>query len=301
MRNATRRLMYRFHLSSTFIYVYEKWIMIDTLITCDPRLISWTSRTYRVKSSHGSHSEPFQFLRSLKLLGTLPTQIYAKTTESSPNYKELYEKMRSHYEALRKQVQRMREEHEELMESLSPDYSQHSIPRYQQQPIPSAASGVNAVLFGSDVAAEEPAIAELMSSEGWRCSEEAEVDVTLELFCFDFNPRINAGMQSKIDTRINPRIIARIRHNFVQVQLTIITNNDAFDVNDFYTKHTFHSRLLRGHTLLATPPELDIFFRTRCLVPSCECCSRFCRRWQVPSLLCRLHLVSVVHASGATL
>ncbi|CAB0037484.1 unnamed protein product [Trichogramma brassicae] len=61
------------------------------------------------------------------------------------------------------------------------------------------------------------------------------------------------------------------------------------------------SRLLRGHTLLASPPELDIFFRTRCLVPSCECGSRFCRRWQVPSLLCRLHLVSVVLASGATL
>ncbi|CAB0037096.1 unnamed protein product, partial [Trichogramma brassicae] len=36
-------------------------------------------------------------------------------------------------------------------------------------------------------------------------------------------------------------------------------------------------------TLLASPPELDIFFRTRCLVPSCECGSRFCRRWQVPS------------------
>ncbi|CAB0042407.1 unnamed protein product [Trichogramma brassicae] len=63
----------------------------------------------------------------------------------------------------------------------------------------------------------------------------------------------------------------------------------------------FQSRLLRGHTLLASPPELDIFFRTRCLVPSCECGSRFCRRWQVPSLLCRLHLVSVVLASGATL
>ncbi|CAB0033683.1 unnamed protein product [Trichogramma brassicae] len=62
-----------------------------------------------------------------------------------------------------------------------------------------------------------------------------------------------------------------------------------------------HSRLLRGHTLLASPPELDIFFRTRCLVPSCECGSRFCRRWQVPNLLCRLHLVSVVLASGATL
>ncbi|CAB0039199.1 unnamed protein product, partial [Trichogramma brassicae] len=31
----------------------------------------------------------------------------------------------------------------------------------------------------------------------------------------------------------------------------------------------FQSRLLRGHTLLASPPELDIFFRTRCLVPSC--------------------------------
>ncbi|CAB0040410.1 unnamed protein product [Trichogramma brassicae] len=63
----------------------------------------------------------------------------------------------------------------------------------------------------------------------------------------------------------------------------------------------FQSRLLRGHTLLASPPELDIFFRTRCLVPSCECGSRFCRRWQVPSLLCRLHLVSVVLASGDTL
>ncbi|CAB0038655.1 unnamed protein product [Trichogramma brassicae] len=37
------------------------------------------------------------------------------------------------------------------------------------------------------------------------------------------------------------------------------------------------SRLLRGHTLLASPPELDIFFRTRCLVPSCECGSRFRR------------------------
>ncbi|CAB0040565.1 unnamed protein product [Trichogramma brassicae] len=58
----------------------------------------------------------------------------------------------------------------------------------------------------------------------------------------------------------------------------------------------FQSRLLRGHTLLASPPELDIFFRTRCLVPSCECGSRFCRRWQVPNLLCRLHLVSVVLA-----
>ncbi|CAB0043245.1 unnamed protein product [Trichogramma brassicae] len=61
------------------------------------------------------------------------------------------------------------------------------------------------------------------------------------------------------------------------------------------------SRLLRGHTLLASPPELDIFFRTRCLVPSCECGSRFFRRWQVPNLLCRLHLLSVVLASGATL
>ncbi|CAB0041831.1 unnamed protein product, partial [Trichogramma brassicae] len=61
----------------------------------------------------------------------------------------------------------------------------------------------------------------------------------------------------------------------------------------------FQSRLLRGHTLLASPPELDIFFRTRCLVPSCECGSRFfCRRWQVPNLLCRLHLVSVVLASA---
>uniref|UniRef100_A0ABD2WH52 Uncharacterized protein n=1 Tax=Trichogramma kaykai TaxID=54128 RepID=A0ABD2WH52_9HYME len=59
----------------------------------------------------------------------------------------------------------------------------------------------------------------------------------------------------------------------------------------------FQSCLLRGHTLLASPPELDIFFRTRCLVPSCECGSRFCRRWQVPNLLCRLHLVSVVLAS----
>ncbi|CAB0043556.1 unnamed protein product [Trichogramma brassicae] len=55
----------------------------------------------------------------------------------------------------------------------------------------------------------------------------------------------------------------------------------------------FQSRLLRGHTLLASPPELDIFFRTRCLVPSCECGSRFCRRWQVPSLLCRLHLSNI--------
>uniref|UniRef100_A0ABD2XBG6 Uncharacterized protein n=1 Tax=Trichogramma kaykai TaxID=54128 RepID=A0ABD2XBG6_9HYME len=63
----------------------------------------------------------------------------------------------------------------------------------------------------------------------------------------------------------------------------------------------FQSRLLRGHTLLASPPELDIFFRTRCLVPSCECGSRYCRRMQVPNLLCRLHLVSVVLASGATL
>ncbi|CAB0041041.1 unnamed protein product [Trichogramma brassicae] len=53
----------------------------------------------------------------------------------------------------------------------------------------------------------------------------------------------------------------------------------------------FQSRLLRGHALLASPPKLDIFFETRCLVPSCECGSRFCRRWQVPNLLCRLHLV----------
>ncbi|CAB0040767.1 unnamed protein product, partial [Trichogramma brassicae] len=30
----------------------------------------------------------------------------------------------------------------------------------------------------------------------------------------------------------------------------------------------FQSRLLRGHALLASSPELDIFFRTRCLVPS---------------------------------
>ncbi|CAB0032094.1 unnamed protein product [Trichogramma brassicae] len=37
-------------------------------------------------------------------------------------------------------------------------------------------------------------------------------------------------------------------------------------------------RLLRGHTLLASPPELSI--RTRCLVPSCECGSRF-RRYPV--------------------
>uniref|UniRef100_A0ABD2WP70 BEN domain-containing protein n=1 Tax=Trichogramma kaykai TaxID=54128 RepID=A0ABD2WP70_9HYME len=63
--------------------------------------------------------------------------IYAKTAESPPNYKELYEEMRAHYEALRKQVKRMREEHEELMESLSSDYSHHSIPRYQQQSMPS--------------------------------------------------------------------------------------------------------------------------------------------------------------------
>uniref|UniRef100_A0ABD2X976 Uncharacterized protein n=1 Tax=Trichogramma kaykai TaxID=54128 RepID=A0ABD2X976_9HYME len=61
----------------------------------------------------------------------------------------------------------------------------------------------------------------------------------------------------------------------------------------------FQSRLLRSHTLLASPPELDIFFRTRCLVPSCECGSRFCHRWQVPNLLCRLHLVSMVLVSGA--
>ncbi|CAB0043280.1 unnamed protein product [Trichogramma brassicae] len=47
----------------------------------------------------------------------------------------------------------------------------------------------------------------------------------------------------------------------------------------------FQNRLLRSHTLLASPPELSI--RTRCLVPSCECGSRFCRRWQVPQLLCR--------------
>ncbi|CAB0032952.1 unnamed protein product [Trichogramma brassicae] len=59
------------------------------------------------------------------------------------------------------------------------------------------------------------------------------------------------------------------------------------------TTYTAASRLLRGHTLLASPPELDIFFRTRCLVPSCECGSRFCRRWQVPQLLCRLHLLPV--------
>ncbi|CAB0041369.1 unnamed protein product [Trichogramma brassicae] len=51
-----------------------------------------------------------------------------------------------------------------------------------------------------------------------------------------------------------------------------------------------HSRLLRGHTLLASRPELDILFRTRCLVPSCECGSRFCRRWQVPNGR-RLHLL----------
>uniref|UniRef100_A0ABD2X560 Uncharacterized protein n=1 Tax=Trichogramma kaykai TaxID=54128 RepID=A0ABD2X560_9HYME len=44
--------------------------------------------------------------------------------------------MRVHYEALRKQVKRMREEHEELMESLSSDYSPHTIPRYRQQPMP---------------------------------------------------------------------------------------------------------------------------------------------------------------------
>ncbi|CAB0045206.1 unnamed protein product, partial [Trichogramma brassicae] len=49
------------------------------------------------------------------------------------------------------------------------------------------------------------------------------------------------------------------------------------------------------------PVEVDARDKTRCLVPSCECGSRFCRRWQVPSLLCRLHLVSVVLASGATL
>ncbi|CAB0035839.1 unnamed protein product [Trichogramma brassicae] len=62
--------------------------------------------------------------------------------------------------------------------------------------------------------------------------------------------------------------------------------SDCFARFDKLTKYPLlllgHSRLLRGHTLLASPPELDIFFRTRCLVPSCECGSRFCRRWQVP-------------------
>uniref|UniRef100_A0ABD2X0A2 Uncharacterized protein n=1 Tax=Trichogramma kaykai TaxID=54128 RepID=A0ABD2X0A2_9HYME len=65
MRNATRRLMYRFHLSSTFIYVYEKWIMIDTLITCDPRLISWTSRTFEISPHLNSHSIATNFNTNL--------------------------------------------------------------------------------------------------------------------------------------------------------------------------------------------------------------------------------------------
>ncbi|CAB0040555.1 unnamed protein product [Trichogramma brassicae] len=72
--------------------------------------------------------------------------------------------------------------------------------------------------------------------------------------------------------------------------LIIVSNN--------LPKHD--SRLLRGHTLLASPPELDIFFRTRCLVPSCECGSRFCRRWQVPNLLCRLHLSTATIASSGS-
>ncbi|CAB0037469.1 unnamed protein product [Trichogramma brassicae] len=55
----------------------------------------------------------------------------------------------------------------------------------------------------------------------------------------------------------------------------------------YVRKHDNQSRLLRGHTLLASPHELDIFFRTRCLVPSCECGSRF-RRYPV-SLRIRNH------------
>ncbi|CAB0044964.1 unnamed protein product [Trichogramma brassicae] len=51
-------------------------------------------------------------------------------------------------------------------------------------------------------------------------------------------------------------------------------------MNELKSKLLEWSRLLRGHTLLASPPELDIFFRTRCLVPSCECGSRF-RRYPV--------------------
>ncbi|CAB0042138.1 unnamed protein product [Trichogramma brassicae] len=51
------------------------------------------------------------------------------------------------------------------------------------------------------------------------------------------------------------------------------------------------------HLLLSWTSSLELAG----LVPSCECGSRFCRRWQVPQLLCRLHLVSVVLASGAIL
>ncbi|CAB0032541.1 unnamed protein product, partial [Trichogramma brassicae] len=70
------------------------------------------------------------------------------------------------------------------------------------------------------------------------------------------------------------------------------THENSYSLSfEFNNRYLSSSRLLRGHTLLASPPELDIFFRTRCLVPSCECGSRFCRRWQVPNLLCRLHLM----------
>ncbi|CAB0042372.1 unnamed protein product [Trichogramma brassicae] len=44
----------------------------------------------------------------------------------------------------------------------------------------------------------------------------------------------------------------------------------------------FQSRLLCGHTLLASPPESG---RTRCLVPSCECGSRFCPNCSVGYIL----------------
>ncbi|CAB0044452.1 unnamed protein product [Trichogramma brassicae] len=72
--------------------------------------------------------------------------------------------------------------------------------------------------------------------------------------------------------------------------LTMTPDASRLDTSACATNCQQTSRLLRGHTLLASPPELDIFFRTRCLVPSCECGSRFCRRWQVTNLLCRLHL-----------
>uniref|UniRef100_A0ABD2VX20 Uncharacterized protein n=1 Tax=Trichogramma kaykai TaxID=54128 RepID=A0ABD2VX20_9HYME len=57
---------------------------------------------------------------------------------------------------------------------------------------------------------------------------------------------------------------------------------------------------MRGHTLLASPPELDFFFRTRCLVPSCECGSRSRRHhacWRGLGPRIRRPLVSVVLAS----
>ncbi|CAB0038631.1 unnamed protein product [Trichogramma brassicae] len=76
----------------------------------------------------------------------------------------------------------------------------------------------------------------------------------------------------------------------LNLKLQRLANAGLLEQSLCYSEVRSESRLLRGHTLLATPPELDIFFRTRCLVPSCECGSRFCRRWQVPSLLCRLHL-----------